>query len=114
DRLADAYKLNDRLSTPVNVAFDHHVQNRPDRKAYEAFVRPDLWWNGYDGAKVGVHLNSSYLKYKHRIHFTAWLNTGMGQSLPPGHPSLLDTIPGNRDTRYDPFAFNFRYENGTE
>lgn len=114
DRLADAYKLNDRLNTPVTVQFDHHVRNRPDRKAYEAFVRPDLWWNGYDGAKVGVHLNSSYLKYKHRIHFTAWLNTGMGQALPPGHSSLLDPIPGNRDTRYDPFAFNFRYENGTE
>lgn len=114
NRLADAYKVNDRLTTPVNVTLDHHLRNRPDRTAYEAFVRPDLWWNGYDGAKVGVHVNSSYLKYKHRIHFTAWLNTGMGQSLPPGHTTFLDTIPGNRDTRYDALSFNIRYENGTE
>lgn len=114
DRLADAYKVNDRLVPPVSVQFDHHVWNRPDRKTYEAFVRPDLWWNGYDGAKVGVHLNSSYLKYKHQVHFTAWLNTGMGQSLPPGNTARIDSIPDNRNTAYDAFSFNFRYENGTE
>lgn len=114
DRLADAYKVNDHLLPPVSVQFDHHVWNRPDRKSYEAFVRPDLWWNGYDGAKVGVHLNSSYMRYKHRLHFTAWLNTGMGQSLPPGSNARIDSIPGNRNTAYDALAFNFRYENGTE
>lgn len=114
NRLADAYKVNDQLRPPVSVQFDHHVQNRPDRNTYEAFVRPDLWWNGYDGAKVGVHLNSSYLEYKHRIHFTAWLNTGMGQVLPPGSNVRMDSIPGNRNTAYDAFSFNFRYENGTE
>ncbi len=115
DRLADAYKVNDRLVPPISVGFDHHVRNTPDRNNYQAFVRPDLWWNGYDGIKVGVHLNSAYMKYKHKVHFSAWLNTGMGQSLPPSNAAtLLDSIPGNTDTGYDPFAFNFRYENGTE
>jgi hypothetical protein len=115
DRLADAYKLNDRLSIPVEVKFDHHLYNPPDRRVYQAFVRPDLWWNGYDGAKVGVHMNAGYLKYKHRLHFSAWLNTGIGQYLPPDNPAqMLDTIPGNTDTGYDPISFNFRYENGTE
>ena len=115
DRLADAYKLNDRLYPPIEVNFDHHLYETPDRRAYQAFVRPDLWWNGYDGAKLGVHLNSSYLKYKHRLHFSAWINTGLGQHLPPTLPALqLDTIPGNTDTGFDAFSFNFRYENGTE
>lgn len=117
DRLADANMLNNRLSPAIDVQFDHHIRNQPDRTSYEAFVRPDLWWNGYDGAKVGVHLNSSYLRYKHRIHFTGWLNTGMGQSLPPYVLEQMRTanaVPGSRDTRYDPFSFNFRYENGTE
>ncbi|HQW06069.1 MAG TPA: M1 family metallopeptidase [Flavobacteriales bacterium] len=115
DRLADSYKINDHLVMPIEVGFDHHVRQRPDRRAYQAFVRPDLWWNGFDGTKVGVHLNSSYMKYKHRIHFTGWLNTGMGQYLPPNNPSTQnDSIPGNKDTSYDPFSFNFRYENGTE
>ena len=115
DRLADAYKLNDQLRPPVDIQFDHHIRNRPDRRTYQGFVRPDLWWNGFDGAKVGVHFNGAYMKYKHQVHFTGWLNTGMGQSLPPGNPSAqVDSIPGNTDTSYDPFSFNFRYENGTE
>ena len=115
DRLADAYKLNDHLAAPVSVTFDHHISNLPDRRTYEAFVRPDLWWNGYDGAKVGVHLNSNYMRYKHKVHFTAWLNTGIAQHLPPENPALqVDSIPGNTDTGFDPASFNFRYENGTE
>jgi hypothetical protein len=40
DRLADAYKVNDRLNRPVSVQLDHHVKNRADRKNYEVFVRP--------------------------------------------------------------------------
>ncbi|HRH38847.1 MAG TPA: M1 family aminopeptidase, partial [Flavobacteriales bacterium] len=76
NRLADFNKLNDRLITPVEVTFDHHVRNYPDRRTYEAFVRPDLWWNGYDGVKAGFHMNGSYMKYKHRFSLTTWLNTG--------------------------------------
>ncbi len=104
DRLADAYKLNDRTSVPVNVSFDHHLWQWPDRRAYEVFARPDIWWNGYDGIKLGFHANSSYMKHKHKVHFTAWLNTGIGQNLPDGR----------MDTRYDAMNFNFRYENGIE
>ncbi len=115
DRLADHYKVNDRLVPPIEVTFDHHVWNRPDRKAYEAFVRPDLWWNGYDGVKAGFHANGSYMKYKHRFHLSAWLNSGIGQHLPPTNEATsIDSIPGNRDTGFDPISFNFRYANGTE
>jgi aminopeptidase N len=114
-RLADHNALNDHLVPPVSVTFDHHLPNAPDRRTYEAFIRPDLWWNGYDGTKVGMHLNSNYMHYKHKVHFSAWLNTGIGQFLPPTNPSVqLDSIPGNTDTGYDPISFNFRYENGTE
>ncbi|MBK8499422.1 MAG: hypothetical protein IPL52_11565 [Flavobacteriales bacterium] len=52
NRLADAYKLNDHLHMPLELTFDHHIWNQPDRRTYEAFVRPDLWWNGYDGVKA--------------------------------------------------------------
>ncbi len=115
NRLADAYKLNDHLYPPIEVTLDHHLYTPPDRRTYQAFVRPDLWWNGYDGTKVGVHMNGSYMKYKHRLHFSAWLNTGMGQYLPPDNRATqLDSIPGNTDTGFDGISFNFRYENGTE
>ncbi|MBL7957786.1 MAG: M1 family metallopeptidase, partial [Flavobacteriales bacterium] len=83
NRIADRYKLNDRLSFPLTTEFDHRIRNLPDRSAYEAFVRPDLWWNGYDGFKAGFHVNGNYMRYKHRVQLSAWVNTGIAQHLPP-------------------------------
>ncbi|MBS1583363.1 MAG: M1 family metallopeptidase [Bacteroidetes bacterium] len=103
-RLADAYQLNNSLRLPVETEFDSHIANRPDRRIYEGFVRPDVWYNGYDGVKVGLHFHGDYLRAKHKIWFTGWLNTGLGQNLPKE----------GVDTRYDPISFNFRYENATE
>lgn len=114
-RLADAYQVNNSLRKTAELTFDHHIYNRPDRRTYEGFVRPDLWWNGYDGVKAGVHFHSDYMRQKHKIWFTGWVNTGLGQHLPPDNASTqYDLVEGNRDTRYDPFSFNFRYENATE
>ncbi|MCB0795618.1 MAG: M1 family metallopeptidase [Flavobacteriales bacterium] len=103
-RLADAYKLNDRSRPPVELTYDHLLSVRPDRKKYELFGRPDLWYNGFDGLKAGVHLNGNYMQRKHKLWLTAWLNTGLVQSLPDGRV----------DTRYDAFSYNFRYETSTE
>lgn len=115
NRLADRYKLNDRMTLPVESGFDHHIRNLPDRRVYEAFARPDIWWNGYDGVKAGFHLNGGYLRYKHRVHVSAWVNTGIGQHLPPTNPAVaVDSIPGNTDTGFDRLSFNARYANGTE
>lgn len=113
-RLADAYQLDNSMRRRTSFTFDHHLDVRPDRRVYEGFARPDLWWNGYDGVKVGVHFNSGWMRYKHRLHATAWLNTGMGQHLPPDNRAVMDTVPGNKDTGFSPFSFNLRYENGTE
>lgn len=103
-RLADAYQLNNSLRLPFEAEFDSHVRNAPDRKQYEGFVRPDIWYNGYDGVKAGVHFHSDWMRYKHKLWFTAWLNTGFAQNLPDGASRV----------GYDPISFNLRYENGTE
>ncbi|HRO39457.1 MAG TPA: M1 family metallopeptidase [Flavobacteriales bacterium] len=102
-RLGDANPLNNSLRFPLTSTFDSHIRNAPDRRSYESFVRPDLWYNGFDGIKAGVHFNGSFFRYKHQVWFTAWLNTGLAQNLPGGQ--VL--------TDYQPINFNFRYENGT-
>jgi hypothetical protein len=66
-RLADAYQLNNSLRLPFEAVFDNHVWNPPDRRVYQGFVRPDLWWNGFDGLKGGVHFHSSWMNYKHKL-----------------------------------------------
>lgn len=102
-RMGDAYQLNNSLRFPIENDFDGHIANWPNWRTYQGFVRPDLWYNGYDGVKVGVHFNGNYMAYKHKVWLTAWLNSGIGQNLPGG----------GVNTAYDPISFNFRYENGT-
>lgn len=103
-RLGDANPLNNSLRMPVELGFDSHVPNLLNRRAYQGHLRPDLWYNGFDGTKLGVHFNGSFMRYKHRLWFTAWVNTGLGQHLPSG----------GVNTAYDPISLNFRYTNGTE
>jgi len=115
NRLADRCKLNDRMTLPLEVGFDHHVRNLPDRRIYEAAARPDLWWNGYDGVKAGFHLNGSYMRHKHRLQLSAWINTGLAQHLPgQGQSPFGDTLSTSTANRFDRLSLNFRYSNGTE
>ncbi len=68
-RLADVNMLNNSKKVPFDVAFDSQIENRPDWKTYELNLRPDLWWNAYDGLKVGMHMNGNYLNYRHKFKF---------------------------------------------
>jgi len=103
-RLADAYQPDNSLKLPFEAVFDHHVRNTPDRRVYQGSIRPDIWWNGFDGLKLGAHFHSAWMNYKHRVWATAWINTGIAQYLPDSTPTV----------GYDPISFNVKYENGTE
>ncbi len=78
-RLADINLMNNKLKNKVSLEFDHKIRNPIDREHYELRVRPDFWYNAYDGIKSGVHFSGDYMKYKHRFNLTAWLNTGLLQ-----------------------------------
>ena len=47
---------------------------------YEIFVRPSVWYNGFDGLKFGMHANGNYLNTKHIFDATLWFSSGIGQS----------------------------------
>ncbi|OYU95275.1 MAG: aminopeptidase [Bacteroidetes bacterium B1(2017)] len=79
-RLADINELNNSWKCPVLFTFDHQVTSPADRRHYLLKARPDLWYNSYDGFKVGVHVNGNYLNLKHVFKFTAWYNTGVASN----------------------------------
>ncbi|HXC04332.1 MAG TPA: M1 family aminopeptidase, partial [Bacteroidia bacterium] len=88
-RLADVNMLNNSLKMPVSYNFDSKVYNVPDWKQYELFYRPDVWFNGYDGLKVGAHMNGNYMNYRHIFDANVWLNTLLFQQpLPPGSDKI--------------------------
>jgi aminopeptidase N len=42
-------------------------------------MRPDLWYNSYDGFQLGYNVKGSYMNVKHKFEFTIWLNTHLAQ-----------------------------------
>ena len=50
-RLADSYMLDNSSRFPVNLSFDHRIWNYPNWTKYELFIRPDIWYNSYEGFK---------------------------------------------------------------
>ena len=79
-RLADVNMLDNSKKFPLQFRFDSKIYNPSDWKEYEVFARPDIWYNGYDGIKIGAHVNGNYLNYKHIVDATFWLNMGLGQN----------------------------------
>jgi aminopeptidase N len=60
--------------------FDHRVPSYKQWTVQRNYWRPDIWYNGFDGVQVGLHINGSYFnKYKYGV--TAWGNTRLGQNL---------------------------------
>jgi aminopeptidase N len=107
-RLADVNMLNNNQKFPIKYRFDSKIYNPSDWTRYELFARPDVWYNGYDGLKVGLNLNGNYMMHKHIFDATVWFNTGIGQN-------YLDSITkSTAKDLYDNVSFRFSYRTATE
>lgn len=107
-RLADVNMLNNNLKFPIRYRFDSKIYNPSDWTRYELYARPDLWYNGYDGIKVGLNLNGNYMNYKHIFDATVWFNTGIGQN-------YLDSITKSQaKDLYDNISFRINYRTATD
>lgn len=104
-RLADVYPMDNhwRGNRPPEVQFDSHIANMSDIHNYEYFVRPDIWYNAYDGMKFGFHANGNYMDYKHVFDVNVWFNSGVLQQ---------DPFIGNND--FDLINFRMNYHTGIE
>ncbi|MCZ2248386.1 MAG: M1 family metallopeptidase [Bacteroidia bacterium] len=81
NRLGDVNLLNNKTFDKTILDFDHRLNNPSDRHHYEFFLRPDFWYNRFDGAKIGAHINGNYLKYKNVFDFTVWFSSMIGQNI---------------------------------
>lgn len=105
NRLADVFMANNSFKRSFKVAFDSKIYNAPDWTNYEVFYRPELWYNGYDGLKLGWHLNGNYMNYHHLFDATIWLNTGIA----PQNIKKDAFI-----NKYDDLNFRFNYRTATD
>jgi aminopeptidase N len=53
NRMADINMLNNRKPFPSKLIFDSQIYNAPEHYTYILKARPDIWYNNYDGLKIG-------------------------------------------------------------
>jgi len=83
-RLADVNMLNNSKKLPVTVVFDSKIWNPPSWTKYDVKVRPDLWYNAYDGIKFGMWVGGDHMDVFHKFDVSLLYNSGLAQQLPPG------------------------------
>ena len=105
NRLADKYMLNNVSKVPIKVDFDSRIWNMADWKQYELNIRPDVWYNNYDGVKLGFHINGDYMNYHHKVDASVWLNTALLQDY-----NYYDYY----QNEYNPFSYRFNYNTGLD
>lgn len=101
NRLADINMLNNNKKGKTRLHFDSQISNASDWRHYEIYARPDIWYNFYDGLKLGFNVNGNYMNHAHIFSLSAWANSGFLQYRP-------DTSAGING--FDILSFNFNYK----
>ena len=79
-RLTDSYMINNQLKGNIDVSIDYGVKKWANLKKYEIAARPDVWYNSYDGFKIGTSIKGNYLKKHHVFNANMWVNSGFFRS----------------------------------
>lgn len=108
ERLADINMLNNRKKDKPEFRFDSRIYPPTGWKKYRLYMRPDIWWNAYDGFKVGFNLHGNYFNVKHNFSLTAWFNTHLAQGRGVYN---LDKI---KNKKADWFSYRFTYSNAID
>lgn len=67
----------------------------------DKLIRPDLWYNSFDGVQVGVDFQKKYFMDLTNYNFQFFLNTGL----------LQGAIPENYKRRFNLISYNFTLKN---
>ena len=98
NRLADAYMPDNSWKNNITYSFNDHLWKYSDWKNYEVKYQPNLWYNSYDGIKLGLNISGGYMNHHHLFDATVWMNTGVMQD---------QTLENYSD--YDPMSFRLNY-----
>ena len=78
-RIPDANMVDNQFPKTIAFKFDSKINNPPDWTHYEVFTRPDIWYNRFDGMKIGIHANGNFMNYKNIFDGNFWINSGLLQ-----------------------------------
>ncbi|MDB5284172.1 MAG: hypothetical protein JWO06_3247, partial [Bacteroidota bacterium] len=108
NRMADINMLDNHKKSDVEFRFDSHIYPFPSWRKYRIYMRPDVWWNAYDGVKLGLSVNGNLMGVKHNFTFVAWVNTHLAQG---GSRYGFDK---EVDKKAGWFSYRFDYSNAVD
>lgn len=78
--MADIDLRDNQLHGSSVWRFDSKVSNIAKWEKQENFIRPDIWYNAFDGTQIGVHANGNYLGLDNVYSANIWANTRLMQA----------------------------------
>ncbi len=99
-RLADVYQLDNSSKFPLSVEINDFEWNYFENK-YTVEWNPTLWYNGYDGLKVGLFFKGNYMETYHQVEAQLWFNTGFLQQ--------SNEFALTEQDRFNLFNYRFKY-----
>ena len=76
---ADVNYLNNSWRLPVEYKLNSMLNHFPVRDKYIVWMRPDIFYNSFDGMQFGVNFKADYLRLLHKIEGNVWMNSGLFQ-----------------------------------
>lgn len=108
NRLADINELNNSSKFPLKIKFDSKTSRPLDRQNYTILWRPDIWYNNFDGIKLGMHTEGSLFGQFRKMNLDFWVNTGIGKwAVRDQNEIALGARPSDLN---DPISLRFSYE----
>ncbi len=100
--------LNNGTDSPIDFSYGHFKKIGFTDKVLGVQWRPDAWFNGYDGVKIGARIKSAHLSEWHKVDAGVYYSTGLGQGPTTGNANNYQTISWflNYSTRLDDFIPN--------
>ena len=96
--LADIDLRDNQWKQKKKIGFDHRVRNYASWKPSQLYIRPDIWYNHFDGLQIGGAFRTDYFKEESFYDGAVWVNTGVLQG-----KAITDDISND----FQPVAFEF-------
>ncbi|HTF80940.1 MAG TPA: M1 family metallopeptidase, partial [Cytophagales bacterium] len=79
--LADLDLRNNRWGKASPLKFNYFIPNSSTWDQTDKLMRPDLWYNAYDGLQIGLNFNKKYFASLTDYDLSAYVNTGVFQGI---------------------------------
>ena len=76
---ADINLLNNSKVTPIKIKWNTYLKEPLNRYEYVLKTSPKMWYNSYDGVKIGFNIQGDYYRTLHQLDIDFWMNTGLWQ-----------------------------------